>query len=365
MENTLDTAEEAEVAIIASLIEDDKEINDLEELAALVESAGATVAGRIIQKQPPSAAMLFGKGKVEEIRQEILAKNANILVVNNKLSGSQMRNLTEILDVKVLDRAGLILDIFAMRATSQEGKLQVQLAQLKYNLPILTGLSENLSRFDGGIGMRGPGEQKLELDKRIIRDQIYELGKKLDKLKDERDLRRVRRNKSDKKTVSLVGYTNAGKSTILNVLARSDVFAKNMLFATLDPVTRKVFLDEETQILLTDTVGFIKNLPHQFINAFSSTLEEAKIADLLLIIMDVSSPDIIEQYNVVTEVLKKLEIDYSKALVVFNKWDLRVENQALPEVAQSVFISATTGEGIENLKVKMKEMLAATAIVKY
>lgn len=356
MSKTYSNIPPKETAVVAALFTDDDSMSSLEELCALCNTAGAEVVGSVTQKREPSSATLFGKGKIEEIKQEIAVKNATLLVVDNELTGTQMRNLCEAFDVKVLDREGLILDIFAMRATSPEGKLQVELAQLKYNLPRLVGISGRLSKFNAGIGMRGPGEKKLETDKRVIRDQITDLTHRINKLKDERDLRRLKRKKSAEKTVSLVGYTNAGKSTILNMLSRSDVLAENKLFATLDPVTRKVFVDENRYFLLTDTVGFIKRLPHEFVNAFSSTLEEAKVADLLLIILDISADDVISQYNVVTEVLTKLNIDYSKAIIVYNKYDLP-KTEALPTVGERVFVSAKTGAGMDALKKRIVNRL--------
>lgn len=323
---------------------------DLIELEQLVKSAGAIVIGAIMQnKDSANSATLLGKGKVEEIKNFILDNDINLVVCDNELSGSQTRNLTDFLECKVIDRSCLILDIFAKRATTLEGKLQVELAQLKYNLPRLVGVSGRMAKFGGGIGMRGPGEKKLEVDKRIIAKQIDDLTKRLTKLGEERDLRRAKRESSEIKTVSLVGYTNAGKSTIMNVLAKSHVLSEDKLFATLDPVTRRVYVDNDTEYLLTDTVGFVDKLPHEFINAFSSTLEEAKTADLLLHVLDASSQNLCVQYDVVLDVLNKLGIVDKNIITIYNKIDKASEFVA-PTNQDVIEVSAKNGKNIDKLK---------------
>ncbi len=286
---------------------------------------------------------------------------ADVLIVDNELSGTQMRNISEAVGVKVLDRSSLILDIFAMRATSTEGKLQVELAQAKYNLPRLIGVAGRMSKYGGGIGMRGPGEQKLETDRRIIKETIDELASKLETLTKQRDLRRQKRIKQREKTVALAGYTNAGKSTVMNFLSKSSVLTENKLFATLDPVTRKVFYNEREYYLLTDTVGFIARLPHEFIDAFASTLEEARQADVLLHIIDSSDPDMPEHYDTVMQVFETLKIPTDNIINVYNKTDLVKSEIVLPSNVNFVKISALTGEGADELKEAILSKLKITS----
>lgn len=350
-ENLHETQKPREKAIAAALISGEDDLVSLDELKSLIESAGAEVAGDITQKREASAYALFGKGKIAEIRELIEQSGADILVVDNALSGSQMRNLSDETGVKVLDREGLILDVFAMRAATPEGKLQVELAQMKYNLGRLIGVRGRMEKYGGGIGMRGPGEKKLETDKRIIHARIDDLSQRIEKLGRERDLRRTRRNKSGEKTVALVGYTNAGKTTLLNLLSKDTQYAQDRLFATLDPVTRKVYAGDGKSYLLTDTVGFIRRLPHEFISAFSSTLEEARLADLLLIVLDMTAPDLAEQYEVVTDTLGKMNVDADKAAItVFNKHDAALGVAAVPSTRERIYVSARTGEGIGELQ---------------
>lgn len=279
----------------------------LEELRELLKTAGGLELCRMVQSRDKKDTSYFiGKGKLKELALLVQAVDANLVVFDEELSGAQTRNLEEALGVKVIDRTQLILDIFAQRAKSSEGKLQVELAQLKYMMPRLIGLNSQMSRTGGGIGTRGPGEKKLEIDRRRIRDRINDLENEIKELKKQRDLQRGSRQQNNVFQVCLVGYTNAGKSTLLNSLADADIYAQDQLFATLDPTTRKVTLPQGKEILVTDTVGFIRKLPHDLVNAFKSTLEEVLYADLLVHVVDGSNPDYETQIKVVLEVLQEL-----------------------------------------------------------
>lgn len=342
--------DEIERAILVSvdLGAEQHELN-LVELKELAKTAGAQVVGALTQsRSKPDNRYILGKGKLEELKLLIQNSGANLVIMDEELSGLQQRNLEEELGIKVIDRSGLILDIFASRATSLEGMLQVELAQLKYNLPRLIGMGGDMGRFRNGIGMRGPGEKKLELDRRRIKEQINDLERRIEKLGKERDLRR--KNRFSQPSVALVGYTNAGKSTLMNLLSRSDVLAEDKLFATLDPVTRKVYAAEKKFYLLTDTVGFIRKLPHQFIEAFKSTLEEAVYADVLVHVMDASNPNLFNQYKVVCEVLESIGAGNKPMINVYNKMDKVNSNELTVPVISGVYISAKTGQGIEELK---------------
>ncbi len=359
MTKLINTDIPCERAVIASIIETEEDVLSFDELAELAVSAGAEVVAKITQKKPPNAYALFGKGKLDEIVSVINETRANLLIVDNSLSGSTMRNLSEIVGVKVIDREGLILDVFALRARSPEGKMQVELAQHKYSLSRLVGVSKNMAKYGGGIGMRGPGEKKLEVDKRILRKEIDALTKRIQKLTFSRELRRQNRKKTGEKTVALVGYTNAGKTTLLNLLAKENKYAQDRLFATLDPITRKVYSGENKSYLLTDTVGFIRRLPHEFISAFSSTLEEAREADLLLIVLDSSAPDVISQYDVVIDTLNKMQVDVTNQITVFNKSDIAPIVPLSIAVNNKVLVSALRGDGIEELKQMINKRLFA------
>ena len=292
--------EEAEKAM---LISTDSE-QSLDELAGLAETAGALVITRVLQnRQKPDPATYIGSGKAEELSLTCQALEIDLAIFDDELTGAQKRNLENALGVRVIDRTALILDIFAQHAQSAEGKLQVELAQMKYRLPRLTGQGTELSRLGGGIGTRGPGETQLEVDRRRIRKRIDDLERDLKEIKQRRDLRRARREKQGQTVVALVGYTNAGKSTLLNALSGSDVLVEDKLFATLDPVMRNVDLPENRSCLLVDTVGFIRKLPHPLVQAFRSTLEEAIYADLLIVVSDLSSPNYAQQRDTVFEVL--------------------------------------------------------------
>ena len=318
----------------------------LEELGALVETAGGISVGVVLQTLPsPNPHTFIGEGKVDEIRELVKSQEATMVIFDNDLSPSQMRVLSEEFGVQVLDRSGLILDIFAQRAKTREGKLQVELAQQKYRLPRLLGQGTVLSRLGGGIGTRGPGEKKLEIDRRRIKRRIFELSEELGEIEKQRSLRRARREKNSTPVVALVGYTNAGKSTLLNALTDASVLAEDMLFATLDPVVRQAELPNGTEVLISDTVGFINKLPHDLVEAFRSTLEEAANADIILHVVDRSSPYYESQMAVVEDVLSKLGALDIPRINVYNKCDLTGERTP----NDGVFISAAKGIGIDEL----------------
>jgi GTP-binding protein HflX len=327
--------------------------DSLKELAQLAETAGAEVLGMTWQKRDrPDSALFIGRGKVQEISLLRQEKNTNLIIFDDELSPAQQRNLEKALGIKVLDRTALILDIFAQRARSHEGKLQVELAQLRYNLPRLGGQGLVLSRLGGGIGTRGPGETKLEVDRRRIRERVNDITRQIEYIKKQRNLHRKRRETTRIPTIALVGYTNAGKSTLLNLLTASEVLAEDKLFATLDPTTRNITLANGQQALITDTVGFIQKLPHQLIAAFRATLEEVVQADILLHVVDVSHPQYQEQSHAVFQVLHELNVDIKQLITIFNKVD-KIENpnsvSALLKTENSVMISALHGHGIEGL----------------
>ena len=330
----------------------------LEELARLVETAGAEVVGSFVQKRDkPDGALFIGKGRADELARDCQALEADICIFDEELTGIQVRNLEEILRVKVIDRTSLILDIFAQRASSAEGKLQVELAQLQYRSARLTGQGVSLSRLAGGIGTRGPGESRLEMNRRRIRERMTELRRRLNELEKQRDLRRKNREKNGTPVVALVGYTNAGKSTLLNALTGSAVYVQDQLFATLDAVSRRMETPEHTEYLLTDTVGFIRKLPHTLVSAFRSTLEEAVLADVLVIVNDGASPDMMKQHDTVEEVLAELGATEQKRIEVINKRDLGDPDPVFPG---AVLVSGKTGEGLDDLKEKIAGALQAT-----
>ena len=331
----------------------------LAELGRLAETAGALVVASYSQKKDkPDAAFFFGKGKVDEIGMAVQDLEADMLIVDEEITPSQQHNLERMLGLKVLDRTALILDIFAQRARSQAGKLQVSLAQLKYQLPRLGGQGLVLSRLGGGIGTRGPGETKLEVDRRRIYGRIHDIEEELKKLSSHRRLHRSRRKEANIPLVALVGYTNAGKSTLLNALTGSDVFAEDKLFATLDPTTRHKILPDGQEILLTDTVGFIQKLPHSLVSAFHATLEEVTEADLLLHVVDCSNESAELQIGSVTEVLRELGAVEKPTLFVFNKCD-NLDNEhlrsKLSRDREGVFVSARSGENLESLLERISE----------
>jgi GTP-binding protein HflX len=326
----------------------------MRELAELAKTAGAEIAGEVVQNKPDiESATYMGEGKLSEVKNAILELEADCVIFDDELSPVQIRNLNDILGVKVIDRSMLILDIFAMRAKSGEGKLQVELAQLKYQLPRLRGLGTVMSRTGAGIGTRGPGETKLETDRRHIRRRISALEGELSELEKHRSLLRSRRKKDGVVTAALVGYTNSGKSTLLNTLTDAGVFAEDKLFATLDPTSRGFVLEDNRKILLIDTVGFIRKLPHHLIEAFKSTLEEAVVADLLIHVIDASSPRRADQIRVVGEVLNDIGAVGKPRIAVFNKCDKLDSPEFAPKSLdgydKSVRIAAKTGENIAEL----------------
>lgn len=345
---TFETKKEVETAYLVGVIfsnADDVEYS-LKELENLCDTAGLKVLGQTYQHiRQVTPATLIGSGKLEEIKNIIEENKATVVVFDYELSGSQARNLSDYLNVKVIDRITLILDIFAQRAISNEGKLQVELAQLKYNLPRLAGISGTSGRFGGGVGMRGPGETKLELNKRIAQNNILKLEKEIQKIKQSRQIQRKARTENQVFKVAIVGYTNAGKSTLLNLITKASIYADNKLFATLDTTSRNVYLSEGKKIVLTDTVGFISKLPHNLVDAFSSTLEEAKDADLILHVIDVGSKYYKNQVEVVNEVLNNLQIN-CPVIKVYNKCD-KVD---VEENNDGIYISAKQKIGIEELK---------------
>lgn len=340
------------------LISTDSE-DSLDELASLAGTAGAVIVSKIMQKRAkPDPATFIGSGKAEELSLLCQTLEVDLAILDDELTGAQQKNLENALGVRVIDRTALILDIFARRAQSAEGKLQVELAQMKYRLPRLAGSSQALSRLGGGIGTRGPGETRLETDRRHIRKRIDDLTKELSELTRQRGMRRARRSKMEQTTVALVGYTNAGKSTLLNAMSGSDVLVEDKLFATLDPVIRQVDLPDNHKCMMVDTVGFIRKLPHALVEAFKSTLEEALSADLLLIVSDLSSPFYKQQREVVYDVLNQLGAQGKPVLEVLNKCD-KAEIGAIIEPADAVMISAAGGYGLDNLKNAISEHIAA------
>ncbi len=330
----------------------------LAELARLADTAGAQVVGAFLQKKDkPDTALFIGRGRADELCRQCQALEADLCIFDEELTGIQVRNLEDILRVKVVDRTTLILDIFAQRATSAEGKLQVELAQLQYQSTRLIGQGVVLSRLAGGIGTRGPGESKLEMNRRRIRERMTDLRRRLDALEKQRSLRRKSREKSDIPVVALVGYTNAGKSTLLNAISGAGVYAEDKLFATLDAVSRRVETEEHTAYLLTDTVGFIRKLPHTLVSAFRSTLEEAALADVLVIVSDGSSREMQEQHDTVEEVLRDLGATEQPRIEVVNKCDTGIETSPIPG---GVLISAKTGEGLDALRRRIADELQKT-----
>lgn len=333
----------------------------MEELKLLCESAGAEVVGTMVQnREKIENKAYFGEGKLEELRLAVKALDADLIVFDDELTGMQIRNIEDATSCRTIDRSTLILDIFALRARSKEGKLQVELAQLRYRLPRLTGMGEALSRLGGGIGTRGPGETKLESDRRHIRRRIEFLEEELADIDRHRTLLRSRRDKEGVQTVVLAGYTNAGKSSLLNALTASDeVYAENLLFATLDPTSRAIVLPDGRRIMLIDTVGFIRKLPHHLIKAFRSTLEETVDADILLHVIDSSDGNMQQNIKVVDSLISSLGCKAERTIAVFNKCDIAPPLSPRPEGAYTdyVSVSAATGEGIASLLEKIADAL--------
>lgn len=358
-------------AILVSLVTDkikrtgiDPELS-LQELVQLAETAGVQVLDVLRQnKETPDSKWFIGKGKVEELRMAADGLGANTAIFDQELSGAQVRNLEEALDLKIIDRTQLILDIFAGRAKTREGIIQVELAQLSYLLPRLSGHGKNLSRLGGGIGTRGPGESKLETDRRHIRDRITELKRQLDEVVKTRELHRERRRKSGAVQVALVGYTNAGKSTLLKQLTDADVYIENQLFATLDPTSRVLQLPAGKEVVLTDTVGFIQNLPHDLVASFRATLEEVNEANLVLHVVDASSPMRQEQMDVVQSILQDLGAAGKPQIVLFNKSDICQPEQLemLPSGPGYLKISAFNPEDLTRITEIIADELAGDTL---
>ena len=332
----------------------------LDELAELAKTAGAQVAGRLIQaRESAHPATYIGKGKIEELKDLVWETDATGIICDDELTSAQLGNLEAELSCKIIDRTLLILDIFAARAVSGEGKIQVELAQLRYRASRLTGLGRSLSRLGGGIGTRGPGEKKLEMDRRLIRERISRLKRDLRDVEKHRELIRSQRRRSGMKVAALVGYTSAGKSSIENALTDAGILEDAMLFSTLDTTTRSLTLDNTQEILLTDTVGFIRKLPHHLVEAFKSTLEEAKYADIIIHVVDASNPQMDEQMYVVYDTLRQLGVENRPVITLFNKQD-RLEHPGRQRDFQadySIPTSAKTGQGLEELKKALLEIL--------
>ncbi|MCI7737905.1 MAG: GTPase HflX [Lachnospiraceae bacterium] len=351
------------VGVQTSPYEQTKE--SLKELAELTHTAGAGVVGEMIQvRESIHPSLYIGKGKIEELRSMIYACDATGIICDDELSAVQMNNLEQELECKVMDRTLLILDIFASRAITSEGKIQVELAQLRYRAARLVGMRNSLSRLGGGIGTRGPGEKKLEMDRRLIRTRISRLKKDLEAVQQHRDLIRAQRTKGNLKIAAIVGYTNAGKSTLLNTLTSAGVLEEDKLFATLDPTTRALDLDDGQQILLTDTVGFIRKLPHHLIEAFKSTLEEARYADIIVHVVDVSNPQYEIQMHVVYETLRELKVEDKKVVTLFNKIDKKSDTEHLRDsrADYTLRVSARRGDGLEEFKKILGQILSENQI---
>lgn len=356
----IEEVEEKVILVGISERDGDDALDSLEELRELVKTANAVTVGTLIQRREGiHPGFYVGTGKVEEIRQLVEETGATGIVCDDELSPAQLKNLTEALDCKVMDRTLIILDIFAARATTSEGKIQVELAQLKYRLSRLTGLGKSMSRLGGGIGTRGPGEKKLEIDRRLINDRIAQLRNELEDVQRHRDLTRAKRQKKDVPVVAIVGYTNAGKSTLLNHLTDAAVLEEDKLFATLDPTTRILELPGHQEVLLTDTVGFIRKLPHHLIEAFKSTLEEAKYADIIFHVVDASNPQWDKQMHITYETLDSLGVKDKKIVTLFNKQDLRTDKEPMCDFRadKTLAISAGRNEGLEEVKNVLAEIL--------
>ena len=359
--------EEAERVILVGVAtrENEDVQESLDELEELAETAGAQVAGRVVQsREGIHPGYYVGTGKLEEIQMAVRGLDATGIICDDELSPSQINNLERELECKVMDRTVVILDIFAARAKTSEGKIQVELAQLRYRAARLTGLGTSLSRLGGGIGTRGPGEKKLEMDRRLIKTRISQLKRELEQVKRHRELLREGRRKDNLLTGAIVGYTNAGKSTLLNTLTHAGVLEEDKLFATLDPTTRVLELPGKQKIYLTDTVGFIRKLPHHLIEAFKSTLEEAKYADVIIHVVDASSPQMDQQMHVVYETLKELGVRDKKVVTLFNKQDKLSGEEIFRDFqADHVLkISARTGQGLEEFKKVMEKILIENQI---
>ena len=363
MAQFFENRQEQERVILVAVHEKQDRIQDasLDELAELVKTAGAICVGTLTQNlEYANGVTYLGKGKLEELKAMLVALEATGIVCDTELTPAQMKNLSQILDTKIMDRTMIILDIFAARANTREGKIQVELAQLKYNATMLVGLRDSLSRLGGGIGTRGPGEKKLEMDRRLIREEISKLKRELDAVKKHRETQRKLRSNNSSPVICIVGYTNAGKSTLLNYLTDAQVLSEDKLFATLDPTTRMLQLPNGQNIMLTDTVGFISKLPHHLIQAFRSTLEEAKYSDIVLHVVDASNPDMDRQMYAVYETLQQLDIKDKPIITVFNKLDRLMDKPILKDLRAdaTVMMSAKEGTGVEQLLEAIENKIA-------
>lgn len=358
--------EERFVLVGVAAADSDDTAESLDELEELAATAGAVTVGKIIQnRERIHPGTFIGKGKIDEVKALAIEMGATGVVCDHELSPVQLKNLEEALQMKVLDRTVIILDIFASRASTREGKIQVELAQLKYRSSRLIGLRNSLSRLGGGIGTKGPGEKKLEMDRRLIKDRISQLRHELDDVKQNRETSRSLRSKNRIPVVAIVGYTNAGKSTLLNYLTNAGVLEEDKLFATLDPTTRNYELESGQQILVTDTVGFIRKLPHHLIEAFRSTLEEAKYADLILHVVDSSNPDVDRQMHIVYETLNKLGIQDKVIITAFNKQDKPDAEHVMKDFKAdyTVKISAKTGTDVDKLLELIEKVLSERKVL--
>lgn len=358
----IELKEEIEKVILVGVSVEDADDTEksLDELEELVKTAGAVTVGRVIQnREMIHPGTYVGKGKIDEIKELLWETEATGIICDDQLSPVQLGNLQDALDTKVMDRTLIILDIFAARASTNEGKIQVELAQLKYRQSRLTGLGKSLSRLGGGIGTRGPGEKKLEMDRRLIKGRIAQLNRELKEVKRHREVTREQRNRTRIPVVAIVGYTNAGKSTLLNKLTGASVLSEDKLFATLDPTTRGLKLPSKQEVLFTDTVGFIRKLPHHLIEAFKSTLEEAKYADIILHVVDTSNPQMDEQMYIVYETLRNLGVEDKTIITAFNKQDKEGAETILRDFKADyvVRISAKTGFGFEELLGTIEKIL--------
>ena len=367
MAQVYDTEEEIERVILVGVqLDDDEDAeSSLEELKELAKTAGAETVGKVIQPRDSfHPATYIGKGKLEEVRELIVKLDATGIICDDELSPAQLKNLEDELNTKVMDRTMVILDIFAAHATTSEGKIQVEMAQLKYRMTRLAGLGTTLSRLGGGIGTRGPGEKKIETDRRIIRDRVTKLSRQLKEVESHREVTRQQRSEVSVMTAAIVGYTNAGKSTLLNHLTNADVLSQDKLFATLDPTTRMLKLTNGEKILLTDTVGFIRKLPHNLIEAFKSTLEEAKYADIIIHVVDCSNPDMDRQIATVYETLQQLEVKDKTVITLFNKCDKFTEVPVLKDLKAkyTINISAYRGDGLDKLDEVLQEIIKESRI---
>lgn len=363
-----ETEEQQERIILVGVAtaDEDDTLQSLDELEELGQTAGAVTVAKVIQNRERfHPGTYIGKGKIEEVRELVHRYHADAVVCDDELSPAQYHNLQDTLDVKVIDRTVMILDIFAKRASTSEGKLQVELAQLRYRASHLVGGRSELSRLGGGIGTRGPGEQKLEMDRRLIKERITLVKKELAQVQRTREITRRRRQENPAPVVAIVGYTNAGKSTLLNRLTGAGVLSEDQLFATLDPTTRKHVREDGEELLFTDTVGFIRKLPHHLIQAFRSTLEEAKYADVILHVVDSVNPDLDAQMYTVYDTLRRLEIGDKKIVTAFNKIDISEQPSVLKDLHadQTVRISAKTGQGIDGMLDALVDVLKEGQVI--